>query len=141
MTIPLDYTLYRIALKYNKTSASAWGVIMCPTSIGTTYTYIQGVNNGTWVRAERSISASSDHAVMDGAREATPAGVMHWDIKIARNTTDTATMHAMWQTSTNASLTYNTGRSTFNAGVGTGTFQLQCEAGTNIQWVVEALDI
>lgn len=142
ISIPLDYRMYRISLCYTKSSSSTWGVIACPESSGNTYVYVQGVTNGTWVQAERNFSASSDKAVMDGARNANvPSGFSQWRIQLARTSTTATSMNAIWQTMTNASLTYNTGRSTFGISSGTGSMTLQAESGSGHLWIVEALDV
>lgn len=142
VSIPLDYRMYRISFCYTKSSSATWGTIACPESSGNTYIYIQGVTNGTWVQAERNFAASGDKAVMDGARNANvPSGSSQWRIQLARASTTTTSMNAMWQTMTNASLTYNTGRSTFSLSSGTGSMTLQAETGSGHLWIVEALDV
>lgn len=139
VSIPLSYRQYRIRLAGYKSSTNSWGVITCPTATSTTYIYVQGVSAGAWVQSERSLAASSDKAVMDGARAVTPDGYQSWDITIDRPTSSSTAMYAMWQTATTGSLTYNTGRSTFTLSSGSGNMTLTSELSTNAKWVVEAL--
>lgn len=139
VSVPLGYRQYRIRLSGYKSSANSWGIIACPTATGTTYIYVQGVSAGAWVQSERSVAASSDKAVMDGARAVTPAGYQSWDITIDRPTSSSTSMNAMWQTATTGSLTYNTGRSSFTLSSGSGNMTLTSELSTNAKWVVEAL--
>lgn len=136
VSIPLDYRLYRIRLISTKTSSASWGEITCPEATGTTYIWVQGVSNGTTVHAERSLDASSDKAVMDGARGAVPAGFQAWDITLSRASTSATQIMAMWQVSQNNSLTYNTGRSTFN--VSGNSVTLRRSGASGHYWVVEA---
>lgn len=139
VSVPLGYRQYRIRLFGYKSSTNSWGVITCPTATSTTYIYVQGVSAGAWVQSERSVAASSDKAVMDGGRSATPAGYQSWDITIDRPTSSSTSMNAMWQTATTGSLTYNTGRSSFTLSSGSGNMTLTSELSTNAKWVVEAL--
>lgn len=139
ISIPLDYRQYRIRLVGYKSSSNSWGVITCSTATSTTYIYVQGVSAGSWVQAERSVTASSDKAVMDGARAAISAGYQSWDITIDRPTSSSTSINAMWQTATTGSLTYNTGRSSFTLSSGSGNMTLTSELSTNVKWVVEAL--
>ena len=139
VSIPLSYRQYRIRLFGYKSSTNSWGVLQCPQATGTTWIYIQGMSGGTWIAAERSVTASSDKAVMDGARSATSAGYQSWDITIDKPTSSSTAMYAMWQTTTQGSITYNTGRSSFTLSSGSGNMTLTSELSTNAKWVVEAL--
>ena len=139
VSIPLGYRQYRIRLFGYKSSSNSWGVITCSTATNTTYIYVQGVSAGSWVQSERSLAASSDKAVMDGARSATSSGYQSWDITIDRPTSSSTAINAMWQTATTGSLTYNTGRSSFTLSSGSGNMTLTSELSTNAKWVVEAL--
>ena len=138
VTLPAGYRHYRVRLIGEKTRSDTWGVVSCPQATGTTWIYIQGMSNGTWIAAERSVTASSDKAVMDGARSNTASGSQSWDIKISRQTTTGTACLAMWETTTNGSLTFNTGRSIFNITSGTSGITLNSELSSAF-WSVEAL--
>lgn len=138
VTIPLNYKLYRIRLVGYKNN-TYWGVIGCNQATGTTWTYIQGTSSGTWVQSERSINATNDKAIMDGARNGTPAGVQTWDIALSRTTLTEQNFVATWSTCTTGSNTYNTGRSIFTLTSGTGSFALWNDLTSSITWCVEAL--
>ena len=137
VTLPAGYRLYRVRLCGNKTSASTWGVISCSQATGTTWIYIQGMSAGNWVAAERSLTASSDKAVMDGARNGTATGYQTWDITISRPVKNGAHYMATWETGMTGSLTFNTGRSTFDVTNGSADMNLFCELSPAI-WSVEA---
>ena len=137
VTIPAGYRLYRVRLCGNKTSAGNWGVISCSQATGTTWIYIQGVSNGTWVAAERSVTAPSDKAVMDGARSANNNGFQTWDIAISKPDKNGTAFLATWETGMTGSLTFNTGRSIFNVTNGTADINLFCELSSAF-WSVEA---
>lgn len=139
VTIPLNYKLYRIRIAGYKSDSSYWGVIGCNQATGTTWIYIQGTSFGNWIQAERSVNASSDKAVMDGARHGTPAGIQTWDIAISRTTLTEQNFVATWSTCTTGSNTYNTGRSIFTLTSGTGTMTLYNDLSSSITWSVEAL--
>ena len=139
VTIPLNYKLYRIRIAGYKSNSSCWGVISCNQATGTTWTYIQGTSSGSWVQAERSVNATNDKAIMDGARTGAPAGVQTWDIAISRTTLTEQNFVATWSTCTTGSNTYNTGRSIFTLTSGTGTMTLYNELASSITWCVEAL--
>ena len=139
VTIPLNYKLYRIRIAGYKSNSSNWGVIGCNQATGTTWIYIQGTSFGNWIQAERSVNASSDKAVMDGARHGTPAGIQTWDIAISRTTLTEQNFVATWSTCTTGSNTYNTGRSIFTLTSGTGTMTLYNDLASSITWCVEAL--
>lgn len=138
VTLPAGYRLYRIRLVGRKTSTNTWGVIGCTQATGTTWIYIQGMSAGTWVATERSVTASSDKAIMDAARSNTPSGLQSWDITISKQTTTGTECMATWETSTNGSLTFNTGRSIFNVASGTANLTLNSELSSAF-WSVEAL--
>lgn len=138
VTLPAGYRLYRVRLIGQKTGTNSWGVLSCPQATGTTWIYIQGMSGGTWVAAERSVTASSDKAIMDGARNATASGLQSWDITISKQTTTGTECMATWETSTNGSLTFNTGRSIFNVTSGTANLTLNSELSPAL-WSVEAL--
>lgn len=138
VTLPAGYRLYRVRLIGQKTSNTNWGVLTCPQATGTTWIYVQGMSAGTWVAAERSVTASSDKAVMDGARRGTPSGVQTWDITISKQTTTGTECMATWETSTGGSLTFNTGRSIFNITSGTSGVTLNSEL-SSASWSVEVL--
>ena len=139
ISIPLDYKMYRIRLLGYKSNSSYWGVIGCNQATGTTWIYIQGTSLGTWVQAERSVTASSDKAVMDGARNGTPAGVQSWDIALTRGSKTSTTFLATWETMTTGSNTFNVGRSIFDISSGSGTMTLYNDLASSITWCVEAL--
>ena len=139
VTIPLNYKLYRIRIAGYKSNSSCWGVISCNQATGTTWIYIQGTSSGSWVQAERSVNATNDKAIMDGARTGAPAGVQTWDIAISRTTLTEQNFVATWSTCTTGSNTYNTGRSIFTLTSGTGTMTLYNELASSITWCVEAL--
>lgn len=136
--LPAGYRFYRVCLIGQKTSTNTWGVLTCPQATGTTWIHIQGMSNGTWVAAERSVTASSDKAVMDGARGNTASGIQTWDITISRQTATGTACMATWKTSTTGSLTYNTGRSIFDVTSGTANLTLNSELSSAV-WSVEAL--
>ena len=138
VTLPAGYRLYRVRLIGNKTSTNSWGVISCPQATGTTWIYVEGMSDGAWVAAERSVTASSDKAVMDGARNATASGIQTWDITISKQTTTGTECMVPWETSTGGSLTFNTGRSIFNVTSGTANLTLNSELSSAL-WSVEAL--
>lgn len=138
VTLPAGYRLYRVRLCGNKTNAGSWGVIGCSQATGTTWIYVQGMSNGTWVATERSVTASSDKAVMDGSRSNTASGLQSWDITISKQTTTGTECMATWETSTGGSLTFNTGRSIFNVTSGTANLTLNSELSSAL-WSVEAL--
>lgn len=138
VTLPAGYRLYRIRLVGQKTNANAWGVVSCQQSTGTTWVYIQGMSNGTWITGERSVNTSSDKSIMDGARDSTPSGMQTCDITISRSSVAGTALAATWQTSTTGSLTYNSGRSIFNVTSGTTNLTLGCELSSAF-WSVEAL--
>ena len=138
VTLPAGYRLYRIRLIGTKTNANNWGVIGCSQATGTTWIYIQGMSNGTWVAAERSLTASSDKAVMDGARSGTATGYQTWDITISRPVKNGAHYMATWETGMTGSLTFNTGRSIFDVTNGAADINLYCELSPAL-WSVEAL--
>lgn len=137
VTLPAGYRLYRVRLVGLKTSTNSWGVISCPQAKDLTWIYIQGMSGGTWVTAERSVTASSDKAVMDGARSNTASGLQSWDITISKQTTTGTECVATWGTSTGGSLTFNTGRSIFNVTSGTANLTLNSELSSAL-WSVEA---
>lgn len=138
VTFPVGYRLYRIRLVGRKTSTNTWGVIGCTQARGTTWIYIQGMSNGTWVATERSVSAPSDVAVMDGARSNTPSGLQSWDAIISMPSTTGTECVATWATCTIGSTTFNTGRSSFNVTSGVANLTLTCELSSAL-WSVEAL--
>lgn len=138
VTLPAGYRLYRVRLIGNKTGTNSWGVISCPQAKDLTWIYVQGMSGGTWVAAERSVTASSDKAIMDGARNATASGLQSWDITISKQTTTGTECMATWETSTGGSLTFNTGRSIFNITSGTSGMTLNSELSAAF-WSVEAL--
>ena len=138
VTIPAGYRLYRIRLIGTKNNANNWGIIGCSQATGTTWIYIQGMSNGTWVAAERSLAASSDKAVMDGARSGTATGYQTWDITISRPVKNGAHYMATWETGMTGSLTFNTGRSIFDVTNGSADINLYCELSPAL-WSVEAL--
>lgn len=137
VTLPAGYRLYRVRLCGNKTNAGSWGVISCPQAKDLTWIYVQGMSGGTWVTAERSVTASSDKAVMDGARSNTASGLQSWDITISKQTTTGTECMATWETSTGGSLTFNTGRSIFKVTSGTTNLTLNSELSSAL-WSVEA---
>ena len=139
VTIPAGYRLYRVRLCGNKTNANTWGVIGCSQATGTTWIYIQGVSNGTWVANERSVNASSDKAVMDGARVGTAAGHQVWDITISKPDKTGTECIATWETGMSGSLTFNTGRSIFNVADGSADMNIFCDLSSTL-WSVEAFD-
>ena len=138
VTLPAGYRFYRVCLIGQKTSTNTWGVLQCPQATGTTWIYIQGMSAGTWIAAERSVTASSDKAIMDGARGSTPSGLQTWDITILRAGVAGTDLTATWQTSTTGSLTYNTGRSIFNVTSGAADLTLNSELSSAF-WSVEVL--
>lgn len=138
VTLPAGYRFYRVCLIGQKTSTNTWGVLQCPQATGTTWIYVQGMSDGTWVAAERSVTASSDKAVMDGARSNTASGLQSWDITISKQTTTGTACMATWKTSMTGSLTYNTGRSIFDVTSGTANLTLNSELSPAF-WSVEAL--
>lgn len=138
VTLPAGYRLYRVRLIGNKTGTNSWGVISCPQAKDLTWIYIQGMSDGTWIAAERSVNASSDKAVMDGARSNTASGLQSWDITISKQTTTGTECMATWETSTGGSSTFNTGRSIFNVTNGTANLTLNSELSSAL-WSVEAL--
>ena len=138
VTLPAGYRLYRIRLIGTKTNANNWGVIGCSQATGTTWIYIQGMSNGTWVANERSLTASSDKAVMDGARSGTATGYQTWDITISRPVKNGGHYMATWETGMTGSLTFNTGRSIFDVTNGSADINLYCELSPAL-WSVEAL--
>ena len=138
VTLPAGYRLYRVRLIGNKTGTGSWGVIWCSQATGTTWIYIQGMSDGTWIAAERSVTAPSDKAIMDGARSNTASGLQSWDITISKQTTTGTECMATWETSTGGSLTFNTGRSIFNVTSGTANLTLNSEMSSAF-WSVEAL--
>ena len=138
VTLPAGYRFYRIHLCGNKTSTATWGVIGCSQATGTTWIYIQGMSNGNWVAAERSVNASSDKAVMDGARTGTAAGFQMWDITISKASKTGKSCVATWETGMTGSLTFNTGRSVFDVTDGTADLNLFCDLSSTL-WSVEAL--
>ena len=138
VTIPAGYRLYRVRLIGTKTNANNWGIIGCSQATGTTWIYIQGMSNGTWVASERSLTASSDKAVMDGARNGTATGYQTWDITISKPVKTGAHYMATWETGMTGSLTFNTGRSIFDVANGSADINLYCELSPAL-WSVEAL--
>lgn len=139
VTLPAGYRFYRVHLVGEKTNANNWGVISCPQVTGTTWIYIQGMSNGTWVANERSVTASSDKAVMDGARSGTQNGFQTWDITISKPDKTGSACIATWETGMTGSLTFNTGRSIFNVTNGTADMNLNCELSPAF-WSVEVLE-
>ena len=138
VNIPLNYKIYRIKLFGAKTNTSSWGEIFCSQATGTTWTYIQGVWNGTWTVAERQVTASSDKSIADGARGATASGMQSWNLDLYRPTTTATTFHTLYQVSTSGSATYNTGRSIFNIPSGLTSMTFSAEMTSQITWIVEA---
>ena len=138
VTLPAGYHLYRVRLVGRKTSTTTWGVISCPQAAGTTWIYIQGKSAGTWIADERSVTASSDKAVMDGARHGTPTGLQTWDITISKPSITGTECVATWETCTIGSTTFNTGRSLFNVTDGTADMNLYCGLSSPL-WSVEVL--
>lgn len=138
VTLPAGHHLYRIRLVGRKTSTTNWGVVFCQQATGTTWIYIQGMSAGTWVAAERSVSAPSDVAVMDGARHGTPTGLQTWDITISKPDVTGTECVATWETCTIGSTTFNTGRSSFNVTDGTADMTLSSELSSPF-WSVEVL--
>ena len=137
VTLPAGYRLYRIRLIGTKTNANNWGVIGCSQATGTTWIYIQGVSAGTWVANERSVTAPSDKAVMDGARSGAASGLQTWDIAISKPDKNGTACLATWETGMTGSLTFNTGRSIFNVTNGSADMNLYCELSSAL-WSVEA---
>ena len=137
VTIPAGYRLYRIRLVGNRTSADNWGIIGCSQATGTTWIYIQGMSNGTWVADERSVTAPSDKAVMDGSRGGARAGYQVWDIAISKPDKNGTALLATWETGMTGSKTFNTGRSIFNVTNGTADINLHSELSSAL-WSVEA---
>ena len=137
VTLPAGYRLYRIRLVGQKNDAGNWGVISCPQATGTTWIYIQGMSNGTWVADERSVTASSDKAVMDGARSANNNGFQTWDIAISKPNKTGVECLATWETGMTGSKTFNTGRSIFNLTNGNADITLYSELSPAL-WSVEA---
>lgn len=84
------------------------------------------------------MTATSDKAVMDGARHGTQAGVQTWDITISRVSKTGNACVATWETGMTGSETFNTGRSIFNVTDGSADINLFCELSSTI-WSVEAL--
>lgn len=138
VTLPAGYHLYRVRLTGRKTSTSTWGVVHCQQATGTTWIYIQGMSAGNWIAAERSVTASSDKAIMDGARHGTPTGLQTWDITISKPSVTGTECVATWETCTIGSTTFNTGRSSFNVADGTADMTLSSELSSPF-WSVEAL--
>ena len=138
VTLPAGHRLYRIRLVGNRTGANNWGIIGCSQATGTTWIYIQGMSNGTWTAAERSVTAPSDKAVMDGSRGGAQAGYQVWDIAISKPDKNGTAFLATWETGMTGSLTFNTGRSIFNVTNGTADINLFCELSSAL-WSVEAL--
>ena len=138
VTLPAGYRFYRVRLIGTKTNANIWGVIYCSQATGTTWIYVQGMSNGTWVAAERSVTAPSDKAVMDGARHSTPTGYQTWDITISRPDKNGTHYMATWETGMTGSLTFNTGRSIFDVTNGSADMNLSCDLSSAL-WSVEAL--
>ena len=138
VTIPAGYRLYRVRLVGNRAGADNWGIIGCSQATGTTWIYIQGMSNGTWTAAERSVTAPSDKAVMDGSRGGARAGYQVWDIAISKPDKNGTAFLATWETGMTGSLTFNTGRSIFNVTNGTADINLFCELSSAL-WSVEAL--
>ena len=139
VTLPAGYRLYRVRLIGNKTGTNGWGVISCPQAKDLTWIYIQGMSDGTWIATERSVTASSDKAIMDGARSNTASGLQSWDITISKQTTTGTECTATWETSTTGSLTFNTGRSIFKVTSGTTNLTLESSELSSALWSVEAL--
>ena len=137
VTIPAGYRLYRVRLVGNRTGADNWGIIGCSQATGTTWIYIQGVSAGTWVADERSVTAPSDKAVMDGSRGGARAGYQVWDIAISKPDKNGTAFLATWETGMTGSKTFNTGRSIFNVTNGTADINLFCELSSAL-WSVEA---
>lgn len=137
VTIPAGYRLYRVRLVGNRTGADNWGIIGCSQATGTTWIYIQGMSNGTWTAAERSVTAPSDKAVMDGSRGGAQSGYQVWDIAISKPDKNGTAFLATWETGMTGSLTFNTGRSIFNVTNGTDDINLFCELSSAL-WSVEA---
>lgn len=138
VTLPAGYRLYRIRLIGTKNNANSWGVIGCSQATGTTWIYIQGMSNGTWVADERSLDASSDKAIMDGSRGGTATGYQTWDITISKPVKTGAHYMATWETGMTGSKTFNTGRSIFDVANGSADINLYCELSPAL-WSVEAL--
>lgn len=137
VTLPAGYRLYRVRLCGNKTSTNSWGIIGCSQATGTTWIYIQGMSAGNWIADERSVDASSDKAVMDGARHSTQDGFQTWDITISKSSKTGTTCVATWETGMRGSKTFNTGRSIFNVTNGTADMTLFSELSSAL-WSVEA---
>ena len=137
VTIPAGYRLYRIRLVGNRTGADNWGIIGCSQATGTTWIYIQGMSNGTWVADERSVTAPSDKAIMDGSRGGARAGYQVWDIAISKPDKNGTACLATWETGMTGSKTFNTGRSIFNVANGSADINLFCELSSAL-WSVEA---
>ena len=135
--IPAGYRLYRVRLCGNKTSANNWGIIGCSQATGATWIYIQGMSAGNWIADERGVTASSDKAIMDGARHSTPAGFQTWDITISKSSKTGKVCVATWETGMTGSKTFNTGRSVFNVTDGTADMTLYSELSSAL-WSVEA---
>ena len=138
VTLPAGYRFYRVRLIGTKTNAKIWGVIYCSQATGTTWIYVQGMSNGNWVAAERSVTAPSDKAVMDGARHSTATGFQTWDIAISRPDKNGTHYMATWETGMTGSLTFNTGRSIFDVTNGSADINLSCDLSSAF-WSVEAL--
>lgn len=138
VTIPAGYRFYRVRMIGTKKNATCWGVIGCQEATGTSWIYIQGMSQGNWIAAERSVNALSDTAVMDGARNSTPIGTQTWDIVISKTSITDTIIVATWNTVTTGSLTYNTGRSAFSVANGSADINLWGETNQSL-WSVEAL--
>lgn len=136
--LPAGYRYYRVRMVGMKKNNTCWGVIGCQEATGTSWIYIQGMSQGNWVAAGRSVNAPSDTAVMDGSRHSTPIGIQTWDIAISKPSINDTRLVATWNTGMAGSLTYNTGRSTFNVANGAADINLWGET-NNPFWTVEAL--
>lgn len=136
--LPAGYRFYRVRMIGTKKNDTCWGVIGCQEATGTSWIYIQGMSQGNWITAERSVNAPSDTAIMDGSRNSTPIGIQTWDIAISRQSKTDKNLVATWNTGLSGSLTYNTGRSIFNVTNGSADINLWGET-NNPFWSVEAL--
>lgn len=139
VTVPAGYRKYRISFMFIK-PVNTWGCLSLSEKTGDAYIYIQGVNNGGWVQAERS-TGNSDKAVFDLSRVNVASGRAAYSISVFRDTKTATGFQAVYQATCESSLTYVSGKAAFSISNGSANMTFSTvDAGSSYSWVVEAFD-
>ena len=139
VTIPAGYRKYRINLMFTKPN-DTWGCLSLAQKTDTAYIYIQGVQNGNWVQAERT-TGSGDKAIIDLARVNTNSGRAAYSVSLYRETKTAPVFQGVYQATCEGSLTYVSGKTGFSISNGSSNMTFStADAGSSYSWAVEAFD-